>query len=251
MKQLSDRYTFVARFLPAALVLLPAGLALAAWFPSRFDGWPLLIGLLTTGGMAALMAQIARDAGKKKESTLWTGWGGQPTVLQLRHRHSNLDQLTLKRYHSILAALVPGTSAWTPEEEKINPTAADDVYLTWTRYLREATRDREKFAVLFSENISYGFRRNLWSMKLSAVIIAIVSIAAVAARIGLALWTQQPVPPLAGVVAAINIILLFLWVFHFTPSWVRLPADAYAERLLASCEQLSSNVANPTERSSA
>lgn len=238
MKTTFDRYTFCARFLPAAAMLLPAGLGLAAWFPNRFDGWPLLVGLVASGTGAMLMMQIARDAGKDKEPGLWALWGGQPAVAMLRHRDKRLDRLTRLRYHEKLAALVPGCPAPTQETEQIDLAAADDIYTSWVRYLREATRDHSRFSVLFAENINYGFRRNLWAMKPAAMVIAVLGIMAALLRILLAVQAGQDVPPVAGVVAGLNIVLLVLWTLRFRPRWVRLTADAYAERLLAACEVL-------------
>jgi hypothetical protein len=36
----------------------------------------------------------------------------------------------------------------------------------------------------------------------------------------------------------IDLALIFVWAFWLTPSWVRIPAEAFAERLLSSCESL-------------
>jgi hypothetical protein len=38
----------------------------------------------------------------------------------------------------------------------------------------------------------------------------------------------------------VNAALLAVWVFVITPAWVRIAADAYAERLLESIDTLSS-----------
>ncbi len=233
-----DRYTFWARFLPAAVMLLPAGLALAAWFPNGFDGWSLLVGLMASGAGAMLLMQIGRDAGKKKEPGLWALWGGQPAVAMLRHRDKRLDRLTRLRYHEKLAGLVPGCPAPTETTEQMDPAAADEVYTSWVRYLREATRNHSRFAVLFAENINYGFRRNLWGMKSAAVVIAVLGIAAALVRVLLAVRAGHDIPPMAAIVAGLDTALLVLWMLRFRPSWVLTAANAYAERLLAACEIL-------------
>jgi hypothetical protein len=40
------------------------------------------------------------------------------------------------------------------------------------------------------------------------------------------------------VTAGIDLLLLLGWLLVFTPAWVRIPAEAYAERLLEACDTL-------------
>lgn len=44
--------------------------------------------------------------------------------------------------------------------------AADAYYARGANWLRENTRNTKKFDVLFNENVNYGFRRNLFGLKL-------------------------------------------------------------------------------------
>src|SRR5437867_2641219 len=103
-----DRYTLRARLLPALIVVLPVGLSVAAWFPSRFPGWGILAGMITAGGFAALLAQLARDQGKKKESDLFAVWGGCPTTRMLRHCDTSLNSVSRARFHKKLKSLIRG-----------------------------------------------------------------------------------------------------------------------------------------------
>jgi len=50
--------------------------------------------------------------------------------------------------------------------------------------------------------------------------------------------TQHPVAPTLLLTTLANVLLLLCWVFIVSPSWVRIPADAYAERLLAASTAL-------------
>src|SRR5690348_9817710 len=84
-----DTYTRRARFEPALVVILPLGLAAIAWFPDGIPGWKILSALIITFGGAALMSQLARDLGKRKEPALWKSWGGPPTSQLLRHGNNN------------------------------------------------------------------------------------------------------------------------------------------------------------------
>lgn len=245
MKTTFDRYTFSARFLPAALVLLPIGFAAAAWFPAQFVGWNVLVGLATAGGLAMVLAQVGRDQGKAKEPVLFTSWGGPPTTLMLRHRDTKLERPTLLRYHKKLSVLVPDCPAPSARAENGNPAAADALYTSWIRFLKEATRDHDKFRVVFAENINYGFRRNLWGMKPAAIFVTVVGIVAALGRMGFVYWRDAEILPVAGVALVFTVFLLVLWLMRFTPAWVRTAADAYAERLLATCDTLESPAAEP------
>jgi hypothetical protein len=236
--RIPDQYTVRARLLPALLVALPAGVATLAWFPDGILGWGAVWGLITWSGGTLLLAQIGRDAGKRKEARLFELWGGKPTTRMLRHA-GGANPVTLARRHEKLKSLMQDVKLPTPEEEAADPHAADEVYEACTTFLREKTRDRKKFDLVFEENCNYGFRRNLWGMKPLGLVIALLALAAIvgipvtdpAARSGGRLG-------LVAVTGAVGLLLLLGWLFVFTPGWVRVAAGAYAERLLEASERL-------------
>jgi hypothetical protein len=45
-------------------------------------------------------------------------------------------------------------------------------------------------------------------------------------------------PAISLIATVTNIGLLLGWLFWFNPEWVRIAGEAYAERLLAACENL-------------
>ncbi len=232
-----DRFTFTGRVQPALLVALPLGLATIAWFPTGLVGWDVMWGLIVWSGGTALLAQIGRDHGKEKESTLFEKWDGKPTTRFLRHRDAP-NKVLLTHYHKKLASLLPNMKIPTAEEEKTNPDRADEVYETCTAFLREKTRDKNRFPLVFEENCNYGFRRNLWGMKPLGIIIVMIGTGAVAVLIILNYSKGLVTSPLVFVAGLGNLLLLLAWLVRFTPNWVKIPADAYAERLLAACENL-------------
>lgn len=166
-----DTYTFQARLRPGLLVVLPVGLALVAWFPDKFLGWTLTVSVATTCGLTALVAQIARDQGKRKEPKLFDLWGGSPTTRRLRHRHTTLDWISLARCHSALETAL-GLPAPTPNEELADPATADALYEAFVRHSRNATRDTKNHRLVFAENVNYGFRRNVWGMRPAGITLA-------------------------------------------------------------------------------
>src|SRR3954454_24014593 len=71
----------------------------------------------------------------------------------------------------------------TAEEEARDPQAADRANEAGCAWLLAQTRDRKRFALLFEENVNYGFRRNFWAIKPLALTASIVTLAASTAAI--------------------------------------------------------------------
>jgi len=222
-------------FLPP-LVLLGGGLVSGA------RGGIVSGVVLTVFG--ALAAQLGRDRGKRLEPELWCGWGGSPTLRRLRFRDA-ADTGVLTRLHRRIERVL-GDPMPTFEEEASAPAAADARYNEATRRLIGLTRDRERFGLLFAENVSYGMRRNLLGLR--PIGIAVASITAVVAGL-LVLFAAgvlsdraaRYVPAIAAAVAE-----LILWIAIVDGDWVKVPAEAYADRLVESVDQLS--VTDPAER---
>jgi hypothetical protein len=233
-----DPYSLRARFFPSVLVLAPAIAALAAWIPLDSASWKTLASVGCLAALATLLSQLARDLGKRREPLLFRRWGGPPAVRLLRHRDTTLPEATRERYHAKLSTLVPGISLPSSRSERARPDAADTVYASCCDWLREATRDRERFRLLFEENVGYGFRRNLWAMKPAGVALAILGLFAATARIAVEVIRDQPPSVEAVVAVAVSAPLLAWWLVRISPSWVAVSGDAYARRLLAACESL-------------
>jgi hypothetical protein len=56
-------------------------------------------------------------------------------------------------------------TAPTASEEEENQADADAFYEQAGIWLRENTRDPKRFSILFNENITYSYRRNLLGLK--------------------------------------------------------------------------------------
>lgn len=232
-----DAYSIRARLWPALLTALPLGLLTYAVLPGDLFDEAALGGLFAWCGGAYLLAQIARDAGKRKEEALFKSWGGAPTTRHLRHRRAN-DKLLLRRRHRQISALT-GEALPSAEREQADPEEADAMYRRCTLALRERTRNRQEFPLVFAESCAYGFRRNLLGLRPIGIGVSALTLAMVA-------WLTHPaVPPtfragpltlwVAGVVSA---LLLIAFLFVITPAWVHIKAEAYAGRLLGACEKL-------------
>ena len=240
MSTMLDAYTTRARLWPALLVALPLGLTTLALLPGDFRGWDVLWSLIVFSGGTALLAEIGRDFGKKKEPRLFHLWGGKPTTQMLRHRDAP-DKTALKYWHSQLEQLIPGLKLPTPEEEKRNPLEADQLYERCIDFLRGQTRDKKKFPLIFEENCNYGLRRNLWGMRPLGIAISSLSVVAIGVVIAFNYFIEAlPPSPMEVVCGSVSLFLLLGWIILFTPKWVRIPAEAYAQRLLESCDSINS-----------
>jgi hypothetical protein len=242
---ITDPYDRQARLFPALVLLAPAIVAVAVLAGPKLTAPTWSLSAFAGFGGLFLLSQLAR--GRQKEPSLYSAWGGMPSVVIFRHSDRRLDRYTKARYHRALAAAVEGTRAPTEEEEKSDPAAADEIYRAWSTFLRNGTRDKKKHSLMiFTENVNYGYRRNLWGMKpIGIVICALILIPC----LWLVIHAQEagralPEPPLwAGGVA---LVFLLLWIFRFTPDWVKSAADAYAERLADAVDEVTTGARQPS-----
>jgi hypothetical protein len=243
LRMLRDRvnaegYTINARLKPALLAILPV-VGLASIFGSRASlAVGVWSGVVSASGLTFLLAELGRDRGKREQRNLFKIWGGNPCVLKLRHRDETLNPLTHARYHSAGARLL-GMPLPDPIQEASAPDLADVIYGSLVDALRQRTRDKRQFPLLFAELVSYGFRRNLWGLKPFALwtIASTVFFQAVLFTYGIMVRGHVD-PTLIWLTAADCVIGLF-WIRVVRPSWVKIVSDSYAERLLEAIEILS------------
>ncbi|MFH2050931.1 MAG: hypothetical protein ABIK96_00505 [bacterium] len=234
MQFVPDVYTRRARLAPLLLTALPVGLATLAFFPQGFPNWGVVWGFVTWCGGIGLLAQLGRDAGKAQEAELFAEWGGPPTTVMLRHR-SAANPIAVTHRHDVLSRLFPDLEIPSKDDELRAPENADHVYEQCVRQLRNLTRDHSAFPLVFDENCSYGFRRNLWGMKPFGLALTILAILVT----GVVGWRSAQLAATSVIVSmALNLVLVCIWVLCVTRGWVRTAADAYAERLLEASDTL-------------
>lgn len=232
-----DRFTIQARILPLIVIVLPVCLSVAGLVSPEELKTGILTGSLTGLALMAMIAQLGRDLGKRKEPRLFERWQGTPTTVILRHTTSWLNRETLKRYHGKLSLLF-GRPLPTEEDEKMDLQAADSVYESCRDILKEKTRGDQRFGLVHEELINYNFRRNLWGHKPSGILLSTLSIfLPFLGIITSGLWNIY-FSKFGAIASIISACFLVLWVFRITPDWVKQAADAYAERLVSSCEKL-------------
>ncbi len=233
--KLFDHYSFRARLQPALLTLLPAALGIFAWTGSGVKWQSALWTLFGTVGGTFYLAILARNCGKQIEPDLWQSWGGSPTTQLLRHAGTG-NPILRERWHKFLSKLL-GKPLPTLQEEQADPKSADDIYNAGIKLLINRTRDVKKFHLIYKENIQYGYCRNLFAMRFMGLTFSLLGSGACLAA---GLWNTYTGDPkiYSWVCLAADIVFLVWWVFVITPAWVRVPASAYAERLLESIENI-------------
>lgn len=238
----ADSYTFQARVVPFLATLVPPIVLLATGVVTGAQ-------LGTAGGvvgavLAAVAAQVGRDRGRRLQPGLWKEWGGSPTLHRLRFAgHAYPDRIA--RLHDRIEGIL-GDPMPTAHEEADDPELAADRYDDAIERLRARTRRQDGgFGLLFAENVSYGQRRNLLGLRPVGIGVGFLTLVASALLLGLSGGgagdrIDRFLPSVVS-----SAIMLGFWLFVVKRSWVRTPADAYADQLVAAVEQLGADARNP------
>lgn len=246
VEKVTDSYERKARLYPALLALFPLIAMLAILYSPAGSVLTNIVMLTASCGGLYLMTSICREMGKRLEPGLYKRWGGKPTTVLLRHRDSTIDGVTKHRYHNFLASKI-GEPFPDQEQEANNPDGADDVYQSAVRWLLNQTRDTQKFALLFKENITYGFLRNALGVKPIGLVISFCSavwilfsngVVTTPAKFYLDINALVALPDTAIISLSASAIMLAVWLLFFTQASARRAAFTYAETLLRACDEL-------------
>ena len=236
MTDLFGAYQLRARVQPLLLVAFP-GAVVAYAFGAGDDFIGRIGGALATFGVVTLLAAVARDRGRELEADLWRDWGGPPTTtMMLSTSASASPALRANREHA--RRLLPDLGALSDERDAADPEGTRRDIERFVTHLRERTRDRQRFPIVFDANVGYGFRRNILGLRLIGA--AVSATAAAAGIIGLVLVAlgnlDRPIPGLlVAVLVAASATVLWL---RADEEWVRVQAVRYAEALLAAGEAI-------------
>lgn len=234
-----DAYSLKARVYPMLILFSPliiVGFFFSIQFDSIVHGFSSL-GIV--GILSYLFSQLGRDQGKKKEPELWDSWGGPVTTQILRLTDNTIDQYTKERYHKRLLQLCP-TDVPELNRERNDIKASDEIYRAWTKFLISNTRNVKDFPLLLKENTSYGFRRNLWALKPSAItlVLSLIVVNYLVSFRDVGLYDPFKFLDQFWYVNSSLLLILVFWIFIINRDWVKVPALAYAQRLCESVDQL-------------
>ena len=236
-----DRYDRKVRLRPALLCGLPLVASVVLLIPELGAVWGSVGVVIIYCGGSMVLVQIVRDLGRALEVRLYQSWGGKPSVVMLRHTDSRLPKPIKDRYRYFLSRAILGLALASPQEEAASPEQADAEYESANRWLLEHTRDHTRFDLLFTENMNYGFRRNLLALKqiglgIDAAALLLVIGMVVASWTGEFASTIQALSPEWWVSVVITAGHTLLFVAYIRADWVRTSAETYAQQLLAACD---------------
>ncbi|MCW8831613.1 MAG: hypothetical protein OQK32_08865 [Gammaproteobacteria bacterium] len=227
LSKFTDPYERKARLYPALICLFPIMIGIAISFPKVFSTLSGLVALAAAVGLLQFLSHLARDRGKILEPALFEKWGGMPSVTIFRHRDNNIPSPAKLKYHEILSK-ISKISAPSKEFEIQEPNKADEIYISWSDYLRGKTRDTKKYHLIFKENINYGFRRNMLGIRWFCVLSAFMGI-------GLLYIPTFSGSNISDIVVATTLLLatyIAIFVFVVKHQWVKIVADAYGKQLV-------------------
>ena len=231
-----DRYSRWARLAPALVALFPAVSTVAVWSPALYDFAIGISAMGTACGIAFLLAHIARYLGRKTEPKLNSQWGGKQTSQWLLRSDRNLDEQTKVRYRKRLEERVDGWEAPSQADEEADREGAMATYDSAVRWLRDRTRDRQQFDLVFAENVSYGFRRNLFGLRWIGRLVVLLCVVVNGGLCHRASVTGDAISVLGLASLSFSVIMTAVWFAAVRQRWVRDAADGYARALLAACD---------------
>ena len=228
---------------PVTWTILPLVCGLILVLPWLQTIWKTVFTVTTSCGVLTLLMHVGRQTGSKAQARLFTMWDGKPSVAMLRHRDTRICEATKERYRVFLGSSVPMLPLASPDEETSRPALADQGYESATSWLLAQTRNRSRFGLLFVENVSYGFRRNVWALKQLALLLDTMTVAVAGAQI-LGLWTggasnwTTDADTASWIVIGVVTVHAAIYATKIRPEWVRSAAESYARQLLAACDTL-------------
>ncbi len=228
-----DRYDRIARISPALLCLLPTFVVILLWLPTVWTLLGSLVSLVVGCGLIYGLVQFVRYQGRRVEKKLGNKVGKAKTAALLSHADPHIPATTKARYHRYLRK--HGLEVPDLEQERADPIAASDSYHSAVDWLLEHTRPNTKSSMLHSENITYGFRRNLLGLKLVAILLTLMALAGntyfICAR-------SDQSQLIAGIIVELFLCgTLSGWLWVINSSFVEDASLAYAQRFLAQCEK--------------
>ncbi|MGM4902045.1 hypothetical protein AB8B21_22055 [Tardiphaga sp. 866_E4_N2_1] len=234
-----DAYALKARYYPALLATIPALVALAILISRAKFGLTTGIASLAIPVLVFAAADIARRVGKRIEDDIYAKSGGKPSVTMLRYSDHTFDATSKEQYRAFLSTKI-SLPVPTEAAERNNIKAGDAFYERAGAWLRENTRSTKKFGVLFAENVTYGYRRNLLGLKWPALLtnIALVLLSAFLTYRKGTVDTDDETTIALLIVVALALVHSTFMAFGVTRQSVIEASRTYARQLILSCETL-------------
>lgn len=243
-----DAYSIRARLFPAIIAAAPSLAAVTLLISWKSFG---LSNLIATVGILVLLfaiADFARARGRAIESKLYAEHGGIPSVTMFRRNDGTIDAGSKDRYRAFLAGKL-AVAAPSPADESANQAGADAFYAQCGNWLRQNTRDTKKFPILFTENITYGFRRNLLGVKALALCLNVIVVTVCTVILWRLMWdTDTPQGSRIAVVLVVAVAHAIYMLLAVSRAAVWDASTAYGRELILSCESFLAQSSSPVRK---
>lgn len=246
-----DTYSLKARLFPAIIAAAPAFAALALLISWKSFGLSQVVSSIGLVVLTYAIADTARARGRVIEGVLQAERGGLPSITMFRRSDLTISSGSKERYRVFLGHVL-GVNVPTTAQEQEDPTKADDFYAQCGVWLRQHTRDHQRFRLLFGENVTYGFRRNLLGVKgiaLALNFVVVVCCMALLWRIGWRFDTGSGSRILVVLLVAMAHAGYMLLAVNRDAVWDA--SRAYGRELILSCEAFLPRPGDTTEPPSA
>ena len=238
---IADRYERRTRLTPGLLVVLPVAFVVVGLGLKDQPVLSVATGLLSAVGLPVLLASTVRVRGLAVQSKLFGEWGCSPTTASLRHYGHGASSHQRHLWRTELSAAT-GHELPTSETELADPPRADAKYESAVSRLREMTRDRKQFPLIFEENCNYGFERNLLGVRRIGLVMSLISVAGLVAAIVVRANVVTPLSLQSLIIALVlDVLLLAMWLLAPSAPRARVVGFRYAERLLNGAAHVKEN----------
>lgn len=241
-----DTYSLKARVFPALIAGLPTLASLFMLVPWDHVGLPHITATVMGGVLLFAFADVARSTGKRVQEKLGTG----ATPEQWHRGNPDIADVAKNRYRTFVASKLK-LPAPTPEDEQSDPKRANDFYLSAGNWLREHTRDTKTFSILFGDNITYGFRRNLLGLKPVSLVLNLMVIIICSGILHFRPSYFAELPNIDEKIVILIVAALLhsaYMLFAVGKGPVREASRAYGRQLILSCETLMSKTVSSAKK---
>jgi hypothetical protein len=227
-----DEYDRKARLTPGLLAIAPVAFLIATLGWKKYPAVAVATAIIGGAGAAYLLAILVRHMGRRIEPSLWKSWNGPPTTRFLRTREATENPILRDAWrHGV--EIMTGLDLLSPPDEAQDHRRADQTIEAAVRQVLYLGQ-KPDYGLVNTENIQYGFERNLYgfrwvgrSISLLCIGVLVVSLLVGPLRLGGAAVSNGSM--IAGI--AIDAALSLLWFVAPSAQRTKLAAERYAKQL--------------------
>ncbi|MGR9206995.1 hypothetical protein ACU8OG_24135 [Rhizobium leguminosarum] len=232
-----DLYTIKARLSPAIITVAPAIALLVAILNLQSFGATEVWASMGLVVVLYALSHVSREAGLKVQNRVYRDNDGRPTFDPIYYDDRTFSDEAKLRYLAFLSGKLRRPYP-TMQQAAADHLTAKQFYNEAATWLREATRDTGQFRIIYDENITYGYFRNLLGLKWVALTLNLaVTVFCLLIIFERVPWFKDAAASLPYVLAVSGIHGLYV-LFGVSEARMRNASKRYARQLLLACDTL-------------